>query len=160
MEMYFRLDNKLGLAKHIKRYFESRNGSKTIFNEFREKEEIETTQYYFNERDLMIVPTENDLQKFDSSLKMSECNGLRTFKKNSKIFKRWNEFVKEKGFKIVDKPMIALYIRRYMGGQSQYFVHNDVVYLMLNPRCETNVDENGFTSIKGSEFHALLEKIS
>lgn len=55
--------------------------------EFKENNEIESKEYHAENDTLYIVPTDTDIEKFGKMLCKDIGNGLRAFKKTSKINK-------------------------------------------------------------------------
>ena len=93
-----------------------------VFNEFLEIHEIEATEYVPSDKCVMIIPTENDLKKFDGMFtkKTNGC-GVRYFKKNCAITRDWLETVKTKHLKVPVKPSYLRYGLMVMGKVSSRF---------------------------------------
>lgn len=129
-----------------------------VFNEFLEIHEIEATEYVPSDKCVMIIPTENDLKKFDGMFtkKTNGC-GVRYFKKNCAITRDWLETVKTKHLKVPVKPSYLRYGLMVMGKvSSRCFMVGDILYGAI--KADSDIELLNFmTEIKGSVFWKVVE---
>jgi len=159
MEKYFIVTEQSKLYGEYMRYIQNKKDVNDHVKEFTAKNEIKTTEYYANSGYLYIVPTENDLEKFEKVLTKPVNDGLRSFKKNSKINKQWVKSLDEKDLKVINKPVVLFYFTRGYGKtRSRLFNVDKVLY------CSFEVDTTeldcpeGMVEIKASEFYKILEE--
>lgn len=115
---------------------------------------------------LSIVPTPEDIEKFEKQLKVPMDNNLRTFKANSAVGKAFAQSCIDENIVInLRHPQIGDLFQsvRYQGASSTYFRHDGKNYLKVSSDYLKDDDvPEGVTEIKGSEFElareALLEK--
>lgn len=163
MEERFFTVTKSNLGKD---YISFRNNTielNKIVVEFFKSNNIETTLYGMKNYNLMthlyIEPTKADIENFGTVL--TKGNGLRAFKENSKISKSFNEFIKEKGMNVEEKPSVGRYVEMFLGGySSRLFAIDDVVYTSIdlkNGAYKEYFVPEGFEEIKASEFFKAIE---
>jgi hypothetical protein len=158
MEKFFIISNDTDLAKD---YLEYKNNRKIVHehvNSFMEKYEIKSQGYNAGNETFYIDPTKEDIEKYDKILGKEVDNGLRPFKKSSKIHKEWIKSLKDNDIKVKHKPHIAWYFKDFVGGRysSKLFDIDGVVYCSF--RWDGNVDcPEGFIELKASEFWKIVE---
>ena len=103
MDKYFEIKADCELYKE---YFAHKADEPKIINAFdtvREKFGIETSKFYMFKNSFHIVPTKNDIKKFDGVMKKSNYG---EFKKNSEPSKMWRELTKD--IEHFQKPRLLL----------------------------------------------------
>lgn len=156
MEKFYIVTEESSLNKQ---YWEYKNNVKEVneyVKKFMDQEGIEANEYYANTKKIYIVPTENDIKSFNSKLNKELEGGLRQFKLNSAIAKRWIEFVKDNNIKILHKPFVGTYFNAYGRSKSRLFNIDDTVYCTYETEFNFN-NPKGFTEIKASEFYSAIE---
>lgn len=149
------------LYKNYDKWINSENEINELFKEFTKTQGIKATIYAYWHDKLYIVPTKEDLEKFENVLcSPIISNGLRSFKKNSKITKLWDKAIEEKNIKLVSKPNVVNYFNTSSYRMNtQLFKYNNILY------CSFAIEENfkevpeGFIEIKESEFCKVVEEI-
>lgn len=161
MEKYFIVTEKSDLYKE---YFNYKDNAKLVrdhYKEFKKENDIEAKEYYATNGYLYIVPTQNDLERFDSFLKVPLKNGLRAFKANSKINKTWIKSLEEKGLKVLDKPFLPFCFRTLYGStRTRLFNIDKTIYCSIEAEIDINECPEGFIEIKASEFYKIIEENS
>lgn len=157
MEKFFIITDECNYKKDYIEYRENIKVVNDIVKEFFDENEIDTSEYCINDV-LYIVPTSKDIEKFDKMLNKPIQQGLRQFKKNSKIHKAFFKKISDKNIKILRSPSIWMYMNGMYGHMrtSTYLVNN-VMYLKLSTDYDRNVNEKGFKEIKASEYYLALE---
>jgi len=157
MEKYFIVTKQ---SKLYDEYFYFKSNDEKIrktSKDFMDKNHIEATKYYCTNSAFYIVPTENDLEKFNKILCKPVDNNLRAFKKTSKINKAWTSLLDEQNIIIGHKPFVQFYFDRGYGKtRNRLFNIDDVVYCSFEGEFEVNTPE-GFVEIKASEFWKIVE---
>ena len=159
MENCFIVTNQ---SKLHKEYFDYRNNIKfvdDIAKELMEKHNIETKYYYANNESFAIQPTYKDTGLFNKMLKVPIEDGIRFFKKNSKVNKDWLELLKSNDVNVLRKPFLMRYFNNAYGKiRSRLFDVDGILYCSIE--CE-NVDNiecpEGMERIKTSEFYKIVE---
>lgn len=161
MEKFYIVTEQSRLHKD---YFEYKNNAKRIkelVNEFTDKHTIETHLYYPSNSGIAIVPTKNDKELFDKMLNKSVGEGLRFFKKNSKISKDWINLLDINNIKVINKPMVGFYIRGLLGKhRTRLFDVEGILYCSVDTDVQEINCPEGFTEIKASEFYKVIEENS
>lgn len=140
-------------------YWRYKNNVKEVneyVKKFMEQEGIKANEYYVDAEKIYIVPTEDDIINFDSRLNKELENGLRQFKLNSLVAKRWVDFVYCNDIEILRKPFVAAYFNAYGRSKSRLFNIGDTVYCSYENEFDFN-NPNGFKEIKASEFYSAIE---
>lgn len=140
-------------------YWEYKNNIKEVnefVKEFMSKESINANEYYVNAERIYIVPTKDDINKFNKILTKALDNGLRAFKLNSKVGKSWANFVKTNEIKFKYKPIVGTYFNAYGKSWSRLFNIGDTIYCSYESKFNFN-NPKGFIEIKASEFYSAVE---
>lgn len=157
MEKFFIVTKESSLNKE---YLEYQNNVKEVneyVKKFMEAEGIESKEYSLSENKFYIVPTSNDLEKFNKVLSKPLDNGLRAFKGNSKISKAWERYLESNKFKILHKPYVGVYFRGFGTCKYRLFNIGDVLYCSFE--CDYDFSSpTGFIEIKASEFYRAIEE--
>jgi len=149
-------------SKLHKEYFDYRNNIKIIDDiakKLMEKHNIQTKFYYANNESFAIQPTDKDTELLNKMLKVPIEDGVRFFKKNSKVNKDWLELLKSNDVKVLRKPFLMRYFNNVYGKiRSRLFDVDGILYCSIE--CE-NVDDikcpEGMERIKTSEFYKIVE---
>lgn len=157
MEKYFIIKDECGFKKDRNDYLENVKKLNEVVKEFFNIYEIEANKYYLNTERLYIIPTENDIAKFDNFLTKAEDYGLRAFKKNSKINKEFVKYLKDKNMKVLIEPLLWMYINFTGRISTQVFMHNDVMYAKIETDNKFKYNEEYFKEIKASEYYTVKE---
>ena len=144
-----------------KDYYDYRENVKMVDNIVKglmDKYNINTKWYYVDKFGFAIEPTEKDIELFDKMLKLPLENGVRFFKKNSKVHKDWLNLLKSNKFNVLHKPRVGSYFDNLYGKfQSRLFNVDEVLYCSV----DTNMDDlecpDGMVRIKTSEFYKVVE---
>lgn len=164
MEKYFKVKKDNDMYSQYFDWYNNLDNLRDKWQQFKQFTGIEASSFVPH-RELYIVPTENDLNKFGKYLcKEVLGDGLRKFKGNSTIQKDWERFINSNKV-IVHKPNVAqdfifeagLYGQRI---QSRLFHYEDELYCSIDANYyESFKVPQGYEEIKGSEFHQVMEKI-
>lgn len=156
MERYFIVTEQSRLHKSWFAYKENREQLRKFVKDFKVANGIEADGYYADNHNFYIVPTEQDKATFGSALCSPVNDGLRKFKKSTKIGKAWLKALEDADFKIIGKPMVILYFKGLQGRhRSRIFDQDGVLYCSLDP-AEGDTPE-GFVEMKASEFFKVVE---
>lgn len=159
MEKYFRIKDECRFKKDYFDYMENSKMLNDFIKEFFDKHDIETSKYYLSEEQLYIVPTESDVYKFDKQLNKPKDQGLRAFKKNSRVNKAFVNKLKENDLKILRKPQLWMYID-FLGRMStQTFIKNSEIYAKVETDYKFIYSTEYFEEIKASEYYKIKESI-
>lgn len=156
MERYFIVTDEF-LIEQLKEYEIMRKKVEETFKEFKKEVGIETVAYYPTVDVFKIVPTESDLDKFSSMMKVDR----ETFKKNSALNKEWVKICKEKDLKTPRKPtwelhdLIGGHIYRF---RSRLFSYKDKVYGSFESDGDFTIPTEHFIELKASEFYKIVEE--
>jgi len=158
MEKFFIVTEQSSLHKDYFDWKENIEQVRILVNKFFKTNGIETTQYGFYGDNLCIVPTENDLKKFNNVLGKDTGDQLRPFKGNSKINKLWVKTLNENSVERKRKPYVPMYFPFHGGGKmsSRLFDVDDVVYCFYKNNRDFDTPEN-MIEIKASEFYKIIE---
>ena len=158
MEKFYIVTEESSLNKQ---YWEYKNNVKEVneyVKKFMDQEDIKANEYYVNAELIYIVPSDEDLKNFNKKLNKTELEGgLRQFRLNSDIAKRWINFVKENDIKFKHKPFVGTYFNTYGRSKSRLFNIGNTVYCSYETEFNFN-NPNGFKEIKASEFYKVIEK--
>lgn len=158
-EKYFIVTEGSPLYKAFKEYQENLELVNEHVKKFMKKHGIKTSEYSASNETFYIVPVREDKEKFENSLGKELGNGLRPFKKNSKIGKDWVNSLKSKNLKVIRKPMVALYFETCAGRHwSRLFELNGVVYCTFALENGNPNVPKGMIEIKASEFFKIIEE--
>ena len=160
MEIYCKVkkDNPI-----YKEYFDWYNNLDTLiikWEQFRKLVGIESKSFVAN-KELFIIPTENDLIKFGRFFYKKDYGaGLKKFKKTSTIQKDWERFC-DNNIKFVKKPNLFYDFPLVGKVRNRLFHYKDEVYCSLD---NENIDKDykipeGYERIKASEFYKIMEII-
>lgn len=156
MERYFIVTNE-PLIEQLKEYEIMRKKVEEAFKAFKKEVGIETVAYYQSTDVLKIVPTENDLDKFSSMMKVDRV----TFKKNSALNKEWVKICKEKELKTPRKPvweLESLIDSNTYRFRSRLFSLGDKVYGSFESDGDFTLPTEHFIELKASEFYKIVEE--
>lgn len=158
MEKFFTINKDSDFYKEYVQYQKDVKANAQAFKKFSEEHGIESTQYIPDDRAVIIIPTENDLQKFQGMFTKNKLyyeNGVRRFRANCQITKDWLEIAKT--VPKPKKPDYFCYGMRFCGKYStRCFMIGDVLYGSAE-----NVEVkllDFMTEIKASEFYKAIEK--
>ena len=123
------------------------------------------TESFVPQQTLYIVPTENDLKKFDKYFcKSIYGGGLRKFKQNSPIQKDWERFAKSNDM-IIFKPNFAMdFVGRCMIGRfsTRMFDYAEEIYCSISANFYSWEVPEGYEEITGETFYhyyGIVEKM-
>lgn len=153
MEKFFIVKKDSQLHTDYFSYLEDRKKVGAAFNELREQFGIETHEFYPFKNSLVIVPTENDVEKFINLMKKTSRG---EFKKTSEQHKAWVEKVKD--IERMGSPKLMFYFpllgKRW---SERLFEYNGKVYCSID--ADVDFEAPDFvTEIKGSEFYKVIEE--
>lgn len=157
MEKYFIVTEESQLHKDWFAYKKNSAAVRELIKAFFSEHGIESNEFYAADDAIYIVPSEKDKGTFNSLLCAPLENGLRQFKKTSKISKAWVKTLKDAGLRVFGKPMLILYFRS-LGGRfkSRLFDLNGILYCSLDP--VHGEAPEGFVEMKASEFFKIIEE--
>lgn len=158
MEKYFRIRRD---SKFYKEYFQfvadtKRNAE--LFRAFAAERGIESHSFIPLKNGLYIVPTEKDIERFGGDfVKDTFKNGLRRFKKTSKVSKLWCELMKNE--KVAERPRFWSYVPTLCGRFRERCIRvGDDLYGSLQSQ-ESEIQLADFMDeIKASEFYLIMEQ--
>ena len=156
IERYFIISSDAQISKDLISYEENAAKVNEAMLKLSREVGIEGSEYYPGSDVLGIVPTENDLTKFASQLrKDTYSDGLRLFKKNSEVGKKWMALASE--VKPQRKPRLWMYYHFLMGKmRTRLFRIDGTIYCSIeNDGQYEKPDE--FREIKASEFFKVIE---
>lgn len=145
-------------------YFKWWNNQENLSNKWKQFKKLTgiESEVFVPRIELYIVPTENDLNKFEKMfIKKVFNDGLRKFKANSSIQKDWEKFIYNNKV-LVSKPDIIFdFIGKCISGRirSRLFHYKDIVYCSLNGDFYSDYIPEGYEEIKKSEFYKIIETI-
>lgn len=162
MERFFKVLKSNSIYNEYFKWWDNRKKQKEQWGIFREKHGIET-DYFSPCYDLYIIPTNNDLKKFENDFYKKEYpSGLKKFKKSSTIQKDWQKLC-ETNIKIIHKPSIIFDFCLVGKMTTRLFHYNDELYCSINYNSDLNINDtfvpSGYEEIKGSEFYKIIEQI-
>jgi len=145
-----------------KDYYDYRENVKIVDNIVKglmDKYNINTKYYYVDKFGFAIEPTEKDVELFDKMLKVPIENGIRFFKKYSKIHKEWMDILKTKNIKVLRKPFVGFYFNGVHGKfKTRLFDIDDVLYCSIECGSVDDIEcPEGMKRIKTSEFYKIVE---
>lgn len=160
MERYFIVTDENKLKKDYIEYKKNTTDINEIVKKFMKSQEIETKGYHPRNKYLFITPTTKDEEVFKTQLCKSVLDdGLRRFKKNSKVNKAWVETLKLNDIKVIDRPFVPFYFEKILGSiRSRLFETDGHVYCSLE-HTEDIKTPKGMTEMKASEFFKVIEEI-
>ena len=158
MEKFYIVTKESNLNKEYWEYVNNIKEVNKYVKEFMKQESIGAIEYHVDYKKIYIVPTENDVERFNSKLTKPLDNGLRAFKTNSLVGKKWIEFVKNNDIKILHKPFVGTYFNAYGRSYQRLFHIGDIVYCSYETEFNFN-NPKGFTEIKASEFYRVIESL-
>lgn len=179
MERCFIATKESELLKDYKKYESLLSEQRKLINDFFKEKGIESEEFLINGEgfynvpfeehrksgiSLHILPTQNDIENFGAMLKKTNgYNGLRSFKKNSKIAKEFAQKCVERKIVInLYKPntgdhfdSIGLY-----GYRQEAFIFNDETYVKIESDFLKKDDTpKGFVEIKQSQYCLAKEEL-
>ena len=111
---------------------------------------------------LYIIPTQNDLNKFEKYFcKDIFRGGLRKFKKSSPIQQDWERFARTNGM-LIEKPNFVMdFVGRCFIGrvESQMFDYSGEIYCSVNADFHSLNFPEGYEEITGETFYHYYEII-
>lgn len=153
MERFFIVNKDSQLHKDYFNYLEDGKRVGAAFGELREQFGIETNEFYPYKDRMVIVPTENDCEKFEKLMKKTS---LGEFKKASEPTKAWIEKVKD--IEHMNSPRLLSYFpllgRRWT---EKLFAYDGKVYCSIDANADFETPDF-VTEIKGSEFYKVIEE--
>ena len=159
MERYFIIDKDHHIYKEYFEWKDCANKLAKKFNEFKNKTGIETN-LFVPQKELLIVPTENDLNQYqDQYYKKDYGHSLKGFKKKSYLYKLWEDLTKDIIFKY--KPTLFYDFPIFGKTRTRIFDYQDKVYCSLESDYlnENTQIPKGYTEIKASKFYKIIETI-
>lgn len=163
MERYFKVKKDNVIYNQYFDWYNNLDNLRNRWKQFKNLVGIESDEFV-PRKELYIIPTENDLNKFGRFFYKEIFSGnLRKFKSNTTIQKDWERFISNNKV-IVEKPNVAinfitngLYSQRI---QTRLFNYEDEVYCSVEANFPNTYEiPEGFEEIKGSEFHKIMETI-
>lgn len=159
MEKFYLVTDESSLKEKYLNYRKNRGIVRDFTIRFLEKHGIKTESYYPTELYLYIVPTKEDNEKFEKQLCRNSHNGLRQFKKNSKINKDWIACSRQENIKVLENPHVGSYFNNiFMAYRSRLFEYKDNVYCSYSTEGGFKTPK-GFEEMKASEFFKIIEEI-
>jgi hypothetical protein len=155
MEQFFIVPEGTKAYQHVKDYKANTAVVNDTVKQFLPEHGIEASQYYCTESQIYIVPTEKDVAEFKTQLAAEVSDGLRPFKKNSKVGKAWASM----NVKVLSKPFVPFWFTGAMGKmKTRLFEVGDVVYCSIETAYEKPLKPNEeFKELKASEFWKIVE---
>lgn len=157
MEKYFIISEDSSLYKN---YFKWKSNEELVrehVKKFFENHGISAKQYIARNKELYIIPTKDDMGKFEKYFtKQVLENGLRKFKINSKIGKEWTKLVQENELNILSKPRIGFYFPIYGRHSVRLFDIDKTLYCSIDSEYKFDKPEWA-KEIKASEFWKVVE---
>lgn len=159
IEKFFKLKNDGKLYKDFIEYAEEADIEKKQMKIFLNENGIKTKQYGEWLGCLCIVPTSEDMENFEKQLKKDSLNGIaKSFKKNSKINKKYIEFTKD--FKKLRRPEVWMYMKNFIGSVRTEVksIGEDAETIIMKLTTEHEYEITDIAEeIKASEYYLLLE---
>lgn len=178
MERCFIVNENSKYIQCLDRYYKDKENQRQFVANFFKEYGIESEKYIVrgdggmnkpftelckNDITLSIIPTKNDIEKFNKQLKKPNNNGVQTFKLHSQISKIFAQ-------ECIDKQIIinlyAPQIRDYFKTlelsrcSSSYFKYQGNHYLLVEGDSLKEDDSpEGFEPIKTSDFYKNLEEL-
>ncbi|CAB1251463.1 conserved protein of unknown function [Ruminococcaceae bacterium BL-6] len=157
MEKYFIVTDQNLLRKDYMNCLQNMKEVNIFAKKFMEDRGIETHKYSCDNNAFYIIPTDKDLVNYSKMLMNDIGNGLRRFKKNSKIAKAWIQTVKNNNIKILEIPYVpSCFKNTYGHTRSNLFMIDNVVYCCFEIEHDFETPE-GMTEIKASEYYRVIE---
>lgn len=130
-----------------------------VFKDFANEHGIETSVFHPSVERLMIVPTDNDRQKFGKSF-LKTGDRLCTFSLRSPITKAWVSACREAGLdRTLVRPIYVLGTEFGVGKFSaRLFQEANVLYCTMQADTPFTAPD-GFQEISGSEFYRRMEEL-
>lgn len=158
MEKFYIITDECGYKKDYLDYGKNTLDVNEVVKEFFTENNIDTSQYYVDSDKLYIVPTSRDIEIYDKLLNKPIQQGLRSFKKNSKIHKEFYKKIDDKGIKILIMPSVWMYMNGMYGHmRTTTSLVDNTMYLKLSTDYDREVNEKGFKEIKASEYYLAIE---
>lgn len=178
MEKYYIVKN-INFQNQIKLDKENEKTQKKFVNNFFEENEISGNLYYLCGTGLCNMPfrdyekenirlyiedNEKNNEIFGKQLKKSKIDGLKQFRKNSELLKRFQDACIEEQI-IINLRGIRpgdWFKETELGGyRSQIFEWDGNIYLKIEKRSVDSITPiyEGFEEIRGSEFYKALESV-
>ena len=152
MDKYFEIKPDCALYKD---YFAHENVKEQIINAYKvvcEKFGIETNKFYMVKDYFRIVPTENDLKKFERVMKKTNYG---EFKKGSAPSKMWKELVGS--IENFNKPKLFYYFDSLGHRWKERVFHvGNKVYCSIESDGEVSTPTFAY-EMKASEFYRVIE---
>lgn len=160
IEKFFIVDDNSQLAKDYWNWKKNLHDVNEHVKLFMEENQISATQYHADNNILYIIPTKEDIERYDKILGKDIGNGLRPFKKNSTIHKLWIKSLKDNNLTVLHKPHTVWYFKEFAGGRfsTRLFDVDGVIYTSFSWEGNKLDCPEGFTEIKASEFWKGIEK--
>ena len=125
-----------------------------VFDRLAEEFGIETDEVYLTIVEFEIVPTKNDREKFKEQFKKDTS----TFKRNSKVGKRFKELIEEQQIQRFHRPKLWDYVNTPYGRRSSRYTEIDGVYYgTLGTEEAIKKQVEGFEEMKASVFYKIIE---
>lgn len=157
MEKFFIVTDKCKYKKDYLDYQKNITDVNEVVKEFFNENNIETSKYYLDNNKLYIIPTDKDTENYGSVLNKPVQQGLRAFKKTSKISKMFYENINNKGLKILNRPSLWMYMNGFYGSFSTVTsLVGDTMYLKIDTEYGNEINETGMNEIKASEYYLAL----
>lgn len=157
MRKFFILTDECEYKKDYLNYMENAKIVNELVKEFFRDKGVETKEYYIDSNQLYIIPTEKDEDKFDKYLNKPIEQGLRAFKKNSKMNKDFMQFFKDRNVEILKNPILIMYLSFTGKVRTTTFLKGDTMYAEIEAEKAFNSDVKGFIEIKASEYYLAVE---
>lgn len=151
MEKFYIIENE-GFLKHRAEHIKFENKVRENYKIISKEYNIESEKFGLNTEDLIIQPTINDMKIFENQLKKDE----RTFKKNSKIGKKWKNM--NENLTYINRANIRDYVFWQDKCEEVDFEYEGKVYGHIRATSIIKGAPYDFIEIKGSEFYKAKEE--
>lgn len=159
MEKYYLVDKNSILYKRYYDYVNHKIEIAPLIEKFKLENFIEAQLHATTQKTFYIVPSDEDLKKFDSKLTKENSNGLRAFKKNSKIGKEYIKLLEKNNIEIIERPDVYFYFRTPGRFNYRLFHAHDSLYCSYGSDLEFKTPK-GFKEIKASKFFEIIESFT
>lgn len=159
--MYYIVSNESELGK---RYLDHKAEQMKFFDfaeKFLKENGVQSNEYGICSN-LMIVPTEEDIRKFENQLQQPKKAGRNCyFRANSKLSKAWHKGLEEAKIdvKLISRSGALWGYIPHASGRWNIFDIEGVIYFHFEPTWEDkiNFSKTDFTEIKASEYFKVIE---
>lgn len=154
MEKFYIISNDSKIGNDYWSYIESEKRIVKIFDEFTKEHGIKATKFRPSHTLLWIVPEKEDENRFGSQFTLKDPG---RFKKTSAMNKLWVKKCADEGVKYINKPYVPFLFNCVGKVRYRLFDYDGIIYCTFDCSIDVKAPE-GFVEMKGSEFHAAMEK--